>query len=777
MNPSQTQHPKSEYSDNQPQVTHSGDVSPALAETLLRLSTELLDTFDSDKLLGRILALLHHLVPYETAAIHLVDGERLITQAGVGAALPTVGQMNYERKNDFIWQFVEREKGPYFSPDLHQEAWKPLAGFEYIRSFMAVPLVIQDRVTGILTIDHSLPNQFNADQVQVVTLFAHQVSTTLVKARLFESERQQRQFAESQLAFSYRLMHTSTSDEAISALLDTLTETLPLDAGSVTLLIPESAHRGYIAAAYGYTDPDEAHLKPVDMRQFELLIELIDKREPIYLADIRNQNRWQPGLLPDIQEVRTILLVPLRADVQSEIIGYVTLKSYRPDAFSKTAQDNVALLCNQTASALHTLRLLEETRRRLDEVSVLTEMSAHLNRAEELADVLRFILDRVIAVICRGEDLDDIRGAIILRIPGHDTLHLATGHNLSASEIETFNRRPYTVHEGTFARSIVKGEWVEIDQPAQVAAAIAEPFANIAPRQLLDIPLRVGSQTIGIITVDHVVRDPTTRHLLATMADLAGSAIQKTQALALSRERAVELMETYERLQVLDQQRDEFIQNITHDLKAPLTFIRGYAELMAEGAMGDINPEQAEALEVIQERTDAVNQLISEILTLKNVEAHPLQEVPTNLNEIAARVARNARMAARLAGLEIEVVSGQPAVRVQGDGARMEQVFENLLSNAIKYSPDGGKITISVGEQSKLAQVSITDEGIGIPPQEIENIWSRYYRGANLDAKGSGLGLANVRRIIEAHGGRIWVRSSGRGTTFTFELPLYKNDD
>ncbi len=777
MNPPQPYHPKSKLSDNQPKMTNPGDVSPALAETLLRLSTELLDTFDSDKLLGRILTLLRYLVPYETAAIHLVDGERLITQAGVGAALPTVGQINYQRENDFIWQFVEREKGPYLSPDLHQEAWKPLAGFEYIRSFMAVPLVIQERVTGILTIDHSLPDQFDADQVQVVTLFAHQVSTTLVKARLFESERQQRQFAESQLAFSYRLMHTNTSDEAISALLDTLLETLPLDAGSVTLLMPESAHRGYIAAAYGYTDPEEAHHKPVDMRQFELLVELVDKREPIYLADTRNQNRWQPGLLPDIQEVRTVLLVPLRADAQSEIIGYVTLKSYRPDAFPKTAQDNVALLCNQTASALHTLRLLEETRRRLDEVSVLTEMSAHLNRSEELSDTLRFILDRVIAVIRRGEDMDELRGAIILRMPGNDTLHLAAGHNLSASEIDAFNSRPYTVHEGTFARSIGKGEWVEIVQPPLVAATIAEQFASTTPRQLLDIPLRVGSQTIGIISVDHVVRDPTTRQLLSAMADLAGSVIQKTQALAHSRERAVELMETYERMQVLDQQRDEFIQNITHDLKAPLTFIRGYAELMAEGAMGEINPEQAEALEVIQERTDAVNQLISEILTIKNVEAHPLQEVPTDLNEIAASVARNARMAARLAGLEIEVVSTQRRVRVQGDGARMEQVFENLLSNAIKYSRNGGKITISVGEQANLAQVSIADEGIGIPPQEIESIWSRYYRGANLDAKGSGLGLANVRRIIEAHGGRIWVRSSERGTTFTFELPLYRDND
>ena len=92
------------------------DISPILAETLLRLSTELLNTFDSDKLLGRILALLRHLVPYETAAIHLVDGDQLITQAGVGAALPTVGQMNYQREDDFIWQFVERERGgPIFA--------------------------------------------------------------------------------------------------------------------------------------------------------------------------------------------------------------------------------------------------------------------------------------------------------------------------------------------------------------------------------------------------------------------------------------------------------------------------------------------------------------------------------------------------------------------------------------------------------------------------------------------------------------------------------------
>ena len=193
--------------------------------------------------------------------------------------------------------------------------------------------------------------------------------------------------------------------------------------------------------------------------------------------------------------------------------------------------------------------------------------------------------------------------------------------------------------------------------------------------------------------------------------------------------------------------------------------------------MGEINPEQAEALEVIQERTDAVNQQIMNILTIKSVEAQPLQELPIDLHEIAVNVARNARMAARMAGIKIEVVSSQQVVNVQGDGARMEQIFENLLSNAIKYSPDGGKMTISVGIHLGLAQVAIADEGIGIPPEEIENIWNRYYRGAGLSAKGTGLGLVNVRRIVEAHGGRIWVRSSGQGTTFTFELPLYRSDD
>ena len=749
-------------------------VSPILAETLLRLSNELLTTYDSARLPGRVLELLRQLVGYETAAIHLVDGDRLITRAGVGAALPTVGHYNYSRESDFVWQFLEREGRPYVSADLHQEQWRPLPGFESIRSFMALPLTLHNRLFAVLTVDHSQPDRFNDQQVEAASLFAGQASLVLARANLLESEQRQRRFAESQLAFSYRLMETTTIDAAIVALLATIAENASYDAGSVTLLDADDPQQGYIAAVRGYAKPEDARHYPVDMRSYGLLIELTNERKPIYLPDVRQESRWQPGNWPDPQEVRSILLVPLLYNPQSEMIGYITLKGYQPKAFSESAVNNIVLLCNQTAAALRTVRLLEEARRRLNEVTVLAEMSAHLNRTYELTETLRFVLDRVLSVISQRENVTDARAAIFLRRPASNILYLAAGHNLSDEEIERFNSRPYTIHEGTFARSIGKGEWVEIDNEALVAQSIATQFARVAPRQMLDIPLSVGSETIGVISIDRIARDPTTRQLLRAMADLAGSAIHKTQALVDSRQRAVELVETHERLQVMDQQRDEFIQNITHDLKAPLTFIRGYAELMAEGAFGDITPEQSEALEVIQERTDAINKLIADILTLKQVEAHPLQQTPFNLDELARKTVRNARMAARQAGLEVTVRTKKKSVGVKGDITRMEQVFENLLSNAIKYSPNGGDISVSVEVRMGWAQVSVADQGIGIPETEIDNIWNRYYRVSGSNATGSGLGLSNVRRIVEAHGGRIWVQSSAEGTTFTFEVPLYE---
>jgi len=732
-----------------------------------------MSTYEPAHLLGRILELLRQLVEYDTAAIHLLDGNRLIARTGTGAEAPTVGQLHYSQESAFAWQYLEREGSAYVAKDLHKEGQRPIPGAESVRSFMAVPLTVQDRLIGILTVDHSEPNRFDGQAVAVASLFASQASIVLARANLLESEWQQRLFAESQLAFSYRLMQTTTIDAATDALLATIADNATYDMGAVTLISREERHHGYIVAVHGYTAPDEALNTLVDMRNFQLLVQLTSERKPIYLPELREETRWHPGSKPDQSEVRSVLFVPLLSDSKSELLGYVTLKSYQPNAFSETVITNVALLCNQTAAALRTLRLLEETRQRLNEVSVLVAMSEHLNRSYELTDTLRFVLDQVISVIEQGEDISDIRGAIVLRRPASNTLHMAVAHNLSDKEIERFNNRPYTVNNGTFVQSIGQGEWVEIEDKLVLAQSMVEPFLQQPPRQLCHIPLNVGNETLGVITVENIIRDPSKRQLLRAIADLASSAIQKTQALVDSRQRAMELVETYDRVQMLDKQRDEFIKNITHDLKAPLTFIRGYAELMADGVLGDINPEQKDALRVMMERTDALSHLIEEILSMKQVESRPLQETPFNLDEVAHKSVHNAAMAARQAGLEIKINAKKKHVTVKGDVIRIEQVFENLLSNAIKYSPNGGTINVSVSTQVDRALVSIADQGIGIPEDEIGKIWTPYYRVAGNKAEGTGLGLANVRRVIDAHGGRVWAQSNGTGATFTFELPLY----
>jgi signal transduction histidine kinase/putative methionine-R-sulfoxide reductase with GAF domain len=910
------------------------DFSIEAIQTLLEVSTQILATHDVESLLEQILKLLSRFVAYSSAAIHLVQGDFLSTRAGVGRSYMTVGQYNFHKQNDFVWQYLERERSPYFCEDVLEEEWTPLHGFEYIRSFLAVPLIINGKLIGLLTVDHTEPGQYQAKQVESVRLFANyaaiaihnaqlladsrrhikdleilqtvgivsvqetldtlanrlaamidadncflllwdessqrfvqaaiyqinnelnhaldfteniftessfktdtlfivedvynsspfspsiverlssrsmlcmplqvnaekigialvgfvekhiftqdeinigrqaaaQISIAIAKARLLEMERRQRQAAEIQLNFSFQLMETSTPDNAINMLLATISQLMDYDTGSVMLLEADNPNIGYIAAVSGYTNPAEALHRPVNLQLFPHLDQIRREGKEIYFPEIRENTLWRPSHQPDAGEVRSVLLVPLLYDQQSKMIGCLTLKSYRPNAFSAEERSNVTLLCNQTASAVRNLRLIEETHRRLNEVSILTEMSEILNRTLDLDKVLELVLDRVKSLLGQSTNTETLQIAIILRQPPYDTLRLAMGYNFSEEYRSLFNNRPFYASDGSFKQSILGGEWVELNDPAQIQEVVAEIFPGYVLTELLNIPLKVGSEIIGVITANRIAPDPLTRRLLRAIAQLAGSAIHKTRLLTQARNRAVELMEAHDALNEMDRVRDEFFQNITHDLRAPLTFIRGYTDLMIEGAMGEINEEQRDALEIIQDRTDAVSRLVSDILKIKQIESQPLREEPVEVVSIANTSIRSALMTARQAGLEILFESTTKEAIVSGDKDRLGQVFDNLLSNAIKYNREGGQVRIKIEQQWPNIVVSIADTGIGIPEEELDRVWNRYYRAQTaLQHSGTGLGLANVRRIIEAHDGRIWVQSSPQGTTFTFELPL-----
>jgi signal transduction histidine kinase len=234
-------------------------------------------------------------------------------------------------------------------------------------------------------------------------------------------------------------------------------------------------------------------------------------------------------------------------------------------------------------------------------------------------------------------------------------------------------------------------------------------------------------------------------------------------------------------LRDLDRQKDEFLAAISHDLKTPATIIKGNANLLQRTLARGGRPSSdiSEGLQVIDESTAQLVRLVDELLDLTRLRmGHELEldYGPADLVRIARRLAEEFQKISPRH--QISVVSDRTRLLGDWDEARVERIVANLVSNAVKYSPRGGRVTIGVELEQRgrdeWAVLTVSDEGIGVPPGEIERIWEPYYRASNIagTVSGSGIGLAGTRHIVEQHGGQIDVASEAGNTTFIVKLPL-----
>jgi two-component system phosphate regulon sensor histidine kinase PhoR len=229
----------------------------------------------------------------------------------------------------------------------------------------------------------------------------------------------------------------------------------------------------------------------------------------------------------------------------------------------------------------------------------------------------------------------------------------------------------------------------------------------------------------------------------------------------------------------ISQMKNDFVSHVSHELKTPLASITAYSEMLVDGEAND-DQTRKEFCSVIQNQAKRLNRLIEDILNISRIESGltKIEKKPVSLTILIEEQLQMIRNYAE--EKNIEVVAQTPIVydQVYADKDMISQVIVNLLSNAVKYTPSGGtvKIETMVDEIARLAQVTITDTGVGIPKDEIEHVFDKFYRvGANKSqAKGTGLGLNLVKQIIEkVHGGRVFVVSEpGVGSTFGFEVPL-----
>lgn len=226
----------------------------------------------------------------------------------------------------------------------------------------------------------------------------------------------------------------------------------------------------------------------------------------------------------------------------------------------------------------------------------------------------------------------------------------------------------------------------------------------------------------------------------------------------------------------LEEMRREFVANVSHELRTPLTYLQGYTEAILDGLAAD-PAEEKKYLKIILDETLRLRRLVSDLLDLSRIEAGQLalEKGEVNLAELCSEVAEKVRPLAEEKGirLELDIPAALPAA--WGNADRLQQVLINLLDNALRHTGAGGKVAVTAKVQGEELVVSVHDTGPGIPPEDLPYIFERFYKVEKARTRttaGTGIGLAIVKGLVEAHGGRVWVESTpGKGSVFTFTVP------
>ena len=327
------------------------------------------------------------------------------------------------------------------------------------------------------------------------------------------------------------------------------------------------------------------------------------------------------------------------------------------------------------------------------------------------------------------------------------------------------------------------------DPPAQTIRSLGEA---VGVRSFAAVPLLLKGRPQGFLLVGtnppYPKLEPGDLELVSILASQGGVAIdnlelyedlRKSHAELEERvkERTQELFKANEQLVKLNKMKSDFVSAVSHELKTPLTSIKGYAALVRDGKLGPLTSEQAERLEKINRHTDYLANLITDLLDIARIEAGRMQ-----MQIKSVRLSRLVDATADLLASQIKEKDLTLTVKIpetlpllQADEDRLQRVFVNLLSNAVKFTPPKGTITVEAVPTDQAVQIHVSDTGVGIGSQDIPKIFSEFFRAdnpINRERKGTGLGLVLVKRIVEAHGGRIGVTSEpGKGTTFSFTLP------
>jgi GAF domain-containing protein/CheY-like chemotaxis protein len=772
-----------------------------VAHTLLDTAEALNTTLQLDRLLERVLDELQRVIPYDQASISLLhsqDSSPLVEEKRLSPTAWVVASRGFEQipSEGFVWEDdalirrVVQEQEPTIVPDVQAEPdWHPLIEeLESVRSWLCVPMVSKGKVLGVLMVDSSQANTYNDETGRLAFAFAHHVATAIDNSRLYEQTRAQLREAV--------LLHGVTA--ALSSTLDT-GQMLPYVARSLCEAMNSSLSEIYtldevtgeitVVAEYASSTPNMADGQPsfagqaISLGDVRAAADALSWGRPVQVSTKDPKISPEYRALLETHNAQAALLLPMVT--RGHTVGLAAVWENEGARYFTSGEIAMAqTLTHQAAIAIENANLFEETREQVRRTQLLLQASEASASTLDSTEVLRRTSETV--ALATGADMTTVW---LLNEDG-TALRPVVGHQVPPTWLETYQELLIPIEEHPF----VGQAWRE-RQPIYTSNAPDDPRIDEKTRELfpavsiLLTPMTVRDEIIGglwavwweqthpfikeeLQLTEGIVRQAAVAMQNARLFEEVESARIEVQ------QRAQALEEANVRLQEMDRLKSQFLANMSHELRTPLNSVIGFSEVLVDGLLGELPPEQKECAQNILFSGEHLLALINDILDLSKIEAGrlDLEVAPFDIAEWMSEVQATVKplFSKKSQTLEVDIADNLPPLI--GDRFRIKQVLLNLLSNANKFTPDGKRVKLTCQmADDRTILFSASDEGIGIKPEDQEIIFEEFRQAGDLakKIKGTGLGLAISKRLVELHGGRIWVESEpGHGATFSFLLPI-----
>ena len=675
-------------------------------------------------------------------------------------------------------QIADIRQEPAYTDNPSRASVLDLAG---ARTMLNVPMLKDNELVGQIGIFRQEVRPFTDKQVELVSNFAAQAVIAIENARLLKELRQRTddlsESLEQQQASGEILASISGSMADTKPVFDAIVRNLRLLFGTrfavVQVLKDDIIHMPVAEGDPGFERLVENYPRPLDDSTAGGLTML--SKQVHQCAPVKGNPAAPPGAEKFAREFgfNSYIFAPMLRD--DRVIGAIGVARFEPKPFTDKQIALIRAFADQAVIAIENTRLFNELRELTDDLSESlqqqTATAEVLKVISRSAFDLRMVLDTLLHSAARLCEAD--QGTITQR--KGDTFYRSVSYNFPPAFMEFIKDRPVEPGRDTgTGRALLEGKVIHIpDVQADPDYTWKEAQRLGGFRTMLGVPMLREGVPVGVLTLTRAEVKPFTEkqiELVSTFADQAAIAIENVRLFDEIQEKSRQLAEA-------SKHKSQFLANMSHELRTPMNAILGYTELIMDNIYGEPTEKMRGVLTRVQSNGKHLLGLINDVLDLSKIEAGQLtlSLADYSVKDIVHSVFSSVKSLAKNKKLDLKVELPQKLPAAHGDERRLTQVLLNLVGNSIKFT-DKGEVAIKAEAANGSFTISVRDTGPGIAIEDQHKIFEEFQQANSSTTKekgGTGLGLAISKRIVEMHGGRLWVNSSlGQGSTFSFNVPL-----